>query len=164
MDENLSWIDEIRVRLPGNEGRCTKQSSKRKSKSKKRTFHGNRYSKSSTLKSSSKVVNNAETVSSGTITRSEWKIHNILPKEPERTIEGYRLFDMVIFKDIIKSLGCLNCKQSTLYVDEIDTKRKGCASYIIIKCFQCTYTMGKYTSQSFDNVNKKQRIKNFDVT
>ena len=48
MDENLSSNDETRVRLPGNEGMCTKQSSKRKSKSKKRTFHGNGYSKSST--------------------------------------------------------------------------------------------------------------------
>ena len=28
-------------------------------------------------------------------------------KEPE----GYRLFDMVIFKDIIKSSGCPNCNQ-----------------------------------------------------
>ena len=57
MDENLSSNDETRVRLPRNVGRCTKQSSKRKYKSKKRTFHGNRYSKSSTHKSSSKVVN-----------------------------------------------------------------------------------------------------------
>ena len=76
MDENLSSNDETRVRLPGNERMCTKQSSKRKSKSKKRTFHGNAYIK---------VVNNTETDSSGTITRSESKIHNILPKEPERT-------------------------------------------------------------------------------
>ena len=83
MDENLISNDETSVRLPRNEGRCTKQSSKRKYK--KRTFHGNGYSKSSTSKSSSKVVNNTETVSSATITRSESKIHNILPKEPERT-------------------------------------------------------------------------------
>ena len=80
MDENLSSNDAAR-----GEGMCTKQSSKRKSKSKKRTFHGNGYSKSSTPKSSSKVVNNTETVSSATITRSESKIHNILPKQPERT-------------------------------------------------------------------------------
>ena len=85
MDENVSSNDETRVRLPGNEGMCTKQSSKRKSKSKRRTFHGNAYSKSSTPNSSSKVVNNTETVSSATITRSGSKIHNILPKEPERT-------------------------------------------------------------------------------
>ena len=85
MDENLISNDETRVRLPGNERMCTKQSSKRKSKSKKRTFHGNAYSKSSTPKSSSKVVNNTETVSSATITRSGSKIHNILPKVPERT-------------------------------------------------------------------------------
>ena len=87
MDENLSSNDETRVRLPGNEGRSTKQSSKIKSKykSKKRTLHGNGYSKSSTPKSSSKVVNNTESVSSATITRSESQIHNILPKVPERT-------------------------------------------------------------------------------
>ena len=83
MDENLSSNNETRIRLPGNEG-CTKQSSKRKSNSKKTTFHGNRYSKISMPKSS-KVVNNKETVSSATIERSESKIHNILPKEPERT-------------------------------------------------------------------------------
>ena len=75
MDENLSSNDETRVRLPGNEGRYRKQ----------RIFHGNGYSKSSTPKLSSKVVNNKETVSSATITRSESNIHNILPKEPERT-------------------------------------------------------------------------------
>ena len=85
MVENLSSNDETRVRLPGNERMCTKQSSKRKFKSKNRTFHGNAYSKSSTPWSSSKVVNNTETVSSATITRSESNIHNILPKEPERT-------------------------------------------------------------------------------
>ena len=85
MDEKLSSNDETRVRLPGNEGMCTKQSSERKFQSKKRTFHGNGNSKSSTPTSSSKVVNNTETVSSATITRSESKIHNILPKEPERT-------------------------------------------------------------------------------
>ena len=61
---------------------------------------------------------------------------------------------MVIFKDIIKSF----LLQSTLYVDENDSKRKGCAIYIIIKCFQCTYTMEKYTS-TVDNVNKKQGMK-----
>ena len=83
MDENLSSNDETRVRLPGNEGMCTKESSNRKSKSKKRTFHGNACSKSSTPKSLSKVVNNTETVSS--FIRSGSKIHNILPKEPERT-------------------------------------------------------------------------------
>ena len=35
---------------------------------------------------------------------------------------------------------------------------KGCASYIIIKWFQCTYTMGKYTL-TVDDVNKKQGMK-----
>ena len=48
----------------------------------KRTFHGNAYSKSSTPKSS-KVVNKTGTVS--IFIRSGSKIHNILPKEPERT-------------------------------------------------------------------------------
>ena len=52
--------------------------------------------------------------------------------------------------------------QLTLYVDENDFKRKSCASYIIIKCFQCTYTMGKYTS-TVDNVNKKQGMKKFQA-
>ena len=62
---------------------------------------------------------------------------------------------MVIFKDIIFRFPKL---QSILYVDEYDSKSKVCASYIIIKCFQCTYTMGKYTS-TVDNVNKKQGMK-----
>ena len=38
-------------------------------------------------------------------------------------------------------------------------REKGCASYIIIKCFQCTYTMGKYTSPTVDNGNKKPGMK-----
>ena len=134
MDENLSSNDETRVRLPGNEGRYTKQ----------RIFHGNGYSKSSTPKLSSKVVNQTSI---------------IFYQKNLKELEGYRLFDMVIFKDIIKSLGCPNCKQSTLYVDKNDSKRKGCESYIIIKCFQCTYTMGKYTLPQLDIVNKKQGMK-----
>ena len=108
MDENLSSNDETRVRLRGNEGMCTKKSSKRKSKSKKRTLHWNGYRKSSTPKSSSKVVNNTETVSSATITRSEKSI--TFYQKNLKELEGYRLFDMVIFKDII-SLGCPNCNQ-----------------------------------------------------
>ena len=81
-------------------------------------------------------------------TRSETKILNIAMKEvkeDERTVDGYRLFEMVIFEDIIKSLGCPECKHTTsLYVKEEESKGKGCASCIIIKRLQCTYTMKKY--------------------
>ena len=41
-------------------------------------------------------------------------------------------------------------------------REKFCASYIIIKCFQCTYIMGRYTS-TVDNVNKKQGMKGFQA-
>ena len=133
MDENLSSNDETRVRLPGNEGSYTKQSSKRKYKSKIRTFHGNGYSKSSTPKSPSKVVNNTETVS-----------QEVNQKSITFYQKNLRDIDYLIW---LYSRILLNCKQSTSYVDESDSKRKGWASYIIIKCFQCTYTIGKYTSQ-----------------
>ena len=110
MDENLNSNDETRVRLPGNERICTKQSSKRRSKSKKRTFHGNAYSKSSTPKSSSKVVNNTETVLVLQSQEVDQKYITFYQKNLKE-LEGYRLCDMVIFKDIIKSFGFPNCNQ-----------------------------------------------------
>ena len=122
-------------------------------------------------KPKSKVVVNNNNTEQETVlkrrTRSETKILNIPVKEvkeEERTVNGYRLFDMVIFEDIIKSLGCPECKHtSSLYVKEEESNRKSCASCIVIKCIQCTYTMGKYTSQSIKNIEKKQGMRNFDV-
>ena len=74
------------------------------------------------------------------------------------------VIDIAIFEDIIKSLGCPECKHtSSLYVKEEESKRKGCASYIIIKCIQSTYTIEKYTSQSIENSEKKQGMRNFEV-
>ena len=75
---------------------------------------------------------------------------------------------MVIFEDIIKSLGCPECKHtSRLYVKEEESKRKGCASCIVIKCIQCTYTMEKFcglmnmpqpmTRKIFDVISNKVR-------
>ena len=46
---------------------------------------------------------------------------------------------------------------------EEGSKRKGCASCIVIKCIQCTYTIEKYTSQSIKNIEKKQEMRNFEV-
>ena len=148
----------IKNKLPGDDGRCMKQAAKRNYKSKKRTFHGNKH----TSKPKSKVVVNNNNTEQDTVlkrrTRSETKILNIPVKEEERTVNGYRLFDMVIFEDIIKSLGCPECKHtSSLYVKEEESKRKGCASCIVIKCIQCTYAMEKYTSQSIKNIEKRSR-------
>ena len=143
--------------MPGDDGRCMKQAAKRNYKSKKRTFHGNKH----TSKPKSKVVvNNNNTEQETDLKRrtmSETKILNIPVKEEERTVNCYRLFDMVIFEDIIKSLGCPECKYtSSLYVKEEESKRKGCASCIDIQCIQCTYTMEKYTSQSIKNIEKSR--------
>ena len=74
MDENLSSNDETRVRLPGNEGKCTK------------LF----------------LVLQSQEVNQKSITFYQKNL---------KELEGYRLFNMVIFKDIIKSLGCPNCNQ-----------------------------------------------------
>ena len=61
-------------------------------------------------------------------------------KKTEIIFEGYRLFDVCVFDNIIKSLGCPQCHSTnTLYVEEIDSKRKGLASCLLVKCLKCTY-------------------------
>ena len=45
---------------------------------------------------------------------------------------------MCVFDNIIKSLGCPQCHSTnTLYVEEIDSKRKGLASCLLVKCLKC---------------------------
>ena len=80
-----------------------KQKAKRNYKSKKRTIHGNKH----TSKPKSKVVVNNNTKQETVLKRRTRRVTKILNipvkevKEEERTVNGYRLFDMVIFEDII---------------------------------------------------------------
>ena len=65
---------------------------------------------------------------------------------------------------LLKSLGCPQCHSTnTLYVEEIDSKRKGLASCLLVKCSKCTYAMQKYTSQVVENVTSKRGMKNYEV-
>ena len=45
-------------------------------------------------------------------------------------VDGYRMFDMIIFEDIINTLLCPECKEKELHIYEDDFKRKGMASFL----------------------------------
>ena len=97
---------------------------------------------------------------------------------------------MCVFDNIIKSLGCPQYHSTnTLYVEGIDSKRKGLASCLLVKCskctyascllvkclkctyascllvkcLKCTYAMQNYTSQVVENVTSKRGMKNYEV-
>ena len=110
MDKSSSdedFVDgKIRERMPVNARRVVKQAPKGTYTRKKRKFHGNRYAKNSHILTKQAAVENPETRSSKTI-------HEIPVKKTENTIEGYRLFDMCVFDNIIKSLGCPQCHSTT---------------------------------------------------
>ena len=129
-----------RKRLPGDAGRCTKLSSKKKY-SKKRHFAGNQYTKE---KKKTKTV-------------SEKKIEEIVVDVDETLTErpeGYRLFDMDIFQEILSAVLCPECCNEGLTVEEDDTKRKGLANFILVKCTNCGFTLQKYTSKTVQNIGK----------
>ena len=130
---NEDYVDgKTRERMPGNARRVDKQAPKRTYTRKKRKFHGNKYTKIPIL-TKPIAVENLETRSSKTI-------HEIPVKKTENTFEGYRLFDMCVFDNIIKSLECPQCHSTnTLFVEEIDSKRKDLASCLLVKCLKCTY-------------------------
>ena len=136
-----------RKRLPGDAGRCTKLSSKRKYS--KRHFAGNQYTKEKTT---------TETVSEKIIEEIVADVDETLTERPE----GYRLFDMNIFQEMLSAVLCPECCNEGLNVEENESKRKGLANFILVKCTNCSFTLQKYTSKTVQNIGKPG-MQSFDV-
>ena len=106
-------------------GRCTKLSSKRKYS--KRHFAGNQYTKEKTK---------TKTVSEKKRKEIVVDVDETLTERPE----GYRLFDMNIFQEILSVVLWAECCNEGFYVEEDDSKRKGLSNYILVECTNCGFT------------------------
>ena len=47
---------------------------------------------------------------------------------------GNRIIDMDILRSVINLLPCPSCKRVTTEVSEVDSKRKGLASFLLVQC------------------------------
>ena len=103
----------------GDASRCVKQSAKKRY-TRKRKYGGNQYAK---VKESKNI----------TTPVSVKKVHDVKKRKPNRN-QGYRLFDIPNFEDIVTSLACPDCREKKLCVEEDSLKKKGLASFISIQC------------------------------
>ena len=103
-----------RVFEPGDVRRCSKQSSK-KYNTKKRKFYGNQHS----------GTKKAKKVSPASLK----KVRAVRKRSTQKKMEGFRLFHMSIFSNLISPLACPECYECDLYIDEQYNKKKGSASF-----------------------------------
>ena len=61
-----------------------------------------------------------------------------------------------VLERLVGTLLCPDCCDNNLYVDTDESKRKGLASYIIIRC-RCGYSHGEYTSPVINPVEEQER-------
>ena len=133
------------------------------------TTNNNAASKMSTDKTSSKKNEPKETASSS-------KIGNkTIPVTPEKSksttstatsapkiIHGYRFMDMSILASIFTMLNCPGCNGSRcLNLHEIDTKKKGLASSLVLQCSVCLYEHSFFTSKQYSTQTKGGAVLNF---
>ena len=71
-------------------------------------------------------------------------------------LDGYRLLHLGVLERLVCTLLCPDCCDNNLYVDTDESKRKGLASYIIIRC-RCGYSHGEYTSPVINPVEEQER-------
>ena len=98
---------------------------------------------------------------------SHRKIEDIPTKEPEENekLNSYTLFHLRVLERLISGLLCPGCcGKDTLFIDTDNSKRKGLASYKIIKC-KCGYINAQYTSPVIvdDERQGKRGSKTFDI-
>ena len=101
----------------GDAGRCVKQSAKKRYTG-KRKYCGNQYTK-------------VKGANSNTTPVSHKKVKYVKKRKTDNN-EGYRLFDIQIFEDIVSSLACPDCFEKRLYVEENHSKKKGFACFISV--------------------------------
>ena len=145
----------------GDVGRCKKSCAK-KNYSKKRKYHPPK--KDPVLVVTEQQHEVEQQLNDST---SHRKIEDIPTKEPEEneTLNSYTLFHLRVLERLISGLLCPGCcGKDTLFIDTDNSKRKGLASYIIIKC-KCGYINAEYTSPVIvdDERQDKRGSKTFDI-
>ena len=69
---------------------------------------------------------------------------------------GYRLMDVNILDGIFNCLTCPECYEvETLHLNDTNTKKKGPARLMYLKCNSCTYVKEFYTSKNVMILSKK---------
>ena len=145
----------------GNVGRCKKSCAK-KNYSKKRKYHP---PKNPRKKKDPAVVEATE--QQHDVEQQHRKIEDIPSKEPEENekLNSYTLFHLRVLERLISGLLCPGwCGKDTLFIDTDNSKRKGLASYKIIK-YKCGYINADYTSPVIvdDERQDKRGSKTFDI-
>ena len=135
----------------GDKARCKKSNAK-KTYSKKRRYHPPKNKKTTD-----------ETTTTTTTTTTKSTTHKkvfgiVVPNEEgsESYVSGYRLFDIGVLGNLISDLLCPECCDKTLYLDTDNSKRKGLASYVMIKCV-CGYSRGEFTSPVIQKDGKRSK-------
>ena len=76
-------------------------------------------------------------------------------------VEGYRMFDMIVFEVIINTLWP-ECKEKELHIYVDDFKRKSTASFLGVRFTTCNFSFGNYISRAVANSGHKG-MQTFDV-
>ena len=76
------------------------------------------------------------------------KIENIESETPheKHNISGYRLIDTEVLSYIFSMLLCPKCEQFTILLGEHVSRKKGLSSLLFLKCCNCNFNHGFYTS------------------
>ena len=123
-----------RVYGRGEQGRCRKSSAK-KTYSKKRKYHP------------PKNPVRKETVPADEApSTSHRKVADVSPiaAGKKEELDGYRFFHLGVLQQLVGGLLCPDCCDQTLCIDTDVYKRKGLASYIIVKWI-CGFSSGEYS-------------------
>ena len=70
--------------------------------------------------------------------------------------------DMSVFADFITSLLCPECSECSLYIEEDFVKKKGLASLINVKCYDCDFCITNYTSKTV-TTDKVKGMRPFEI-
>ena len=138
----------------------------RSSYTKKRKFHGNQHQKAKNTTVPSGDANQNDQSPASQVSASGRKIpnakrprldDNIKPNE-ESTVSGYRFVDMAILSSVFRMLPCKECFECSLILQEMNGKRKGCASNLKLLCCSCGWNNQFFTSSQisrFYEVNRR---------
>ena len=128
----------------------------RSSYTKKRTFRGNQH-----VSSQQNDQEPARQISASArkIPKSKRpKLDDNHKGNEESTVSGYRFVDMAILSSIFKNLPCKECLECCLILQEMNGKRKGCASCLRLLCCSCGWSIQFSTSKQiskFFEVNRR---------
>ena len=141
----------------GNASKCAKKSSKR-NYTRKRKFKGNQYTdkhniinaeQGTTKTRRQSVVTEEDKMSSA----SSKKVKEVTATKSDG-LEGFRLVDMSILRNIIGLFSCPECEEDgCVYIG-----RKGLASCLQIECTNCSFSYTTYTSKRVGNNEKAMEV------